>query len=86
MLAAIGRSFAEPEQTVIRCEKIEPQVEKILRERRAEFAPYALILAITDDSAPPLSRIAPFFGSLERKGRIAIYRCKNFTCDLPQTL
>jgi uncharacterized protein YyaL (SSP411 family) len=86
MVAAMGRSLTEPEQTVVRCAELGTEVEEILREHRAGFAPYALVLAITDASAANLSRIAPFFASLERKGRITLYRCKNFTCDLPQVL
>lgn len=86
MLAAMGRSFAAPEQTVIRCAEIGSEATRILREHRAPFAPDALVLAITDDSAPELARIAPFLGALERKGRIAVYRCKNFACELPEIL
>ncbi|MGH9582914.1 MAG: thioredoxin domain-containing protein [Bryobacteraceae bacterium] len=86
MLVAIDRSFAEPEQVVVRCAEIGSEVERILRERRARFAPYSLTIAVTDDSAADLSRVAPFLGSLERKGRITIYECGNFTCELPKIL
>jgi uncharacterized protein len=86
MLVAVGRSLAETEQIVIRCAGIDPDVERLLAEQRRRFAPNALVLAVTDETAAALAGIAPFPASLERKGRITIYRCRNFTCELPQVL
>jgi uncharacterized protein YyaL (SSP411 family) len=86
MLVALGRSLSEPEQIIIRCSEIGTEVEQILHERRARFAPNTLVLAITDDSAAQLLPLAPFLGALERKGRITIYECRNFTCELPKIL
>jgi hypothetical protein len=86
MLVALDRWLSEPEQIVIRCAEIGAEVERILRERYSRFSPNSLVLAITDDSAVELLRLAPFLGGLERKGRITIYECKSFTCELPKIL
>lgn len=85
MLVALGRWLAEPEQTVIRCEEVNDQVEELLAGRR-KFAPNSVLLAITDAAAEQLKRIAPFLSGLERKGRITIYECRNFTCELPKVM
>ena len=83
MLAALGRSLAEPEQTVVRCAEVDDAVERMVAEKRQEFAPNAVLLVIDDKSAESLAGIAPFLGGLERKGRITVYECRNFTCELP---
>ena len=86
MLVALGRWLAEPEQVVIRCEQIDPEIDRILAEYRKKFAPYATVLAITDPSAQDLQNTAPFLAGLERKGRATIYECRNFVCELPKVV
>ncbi|HSU62227.1 MAG TPA: hypothetical protein VLI55_23160, partial [Bryobacteraceae bacterium] len=86
MLVAVGRWLAEPEQVVIRCEEIDRETEHVLAEHRKRFAPYAVVIAITDASAQDLQRTAPFLAGLERQGRATIYECRNFVCELPRVL
>ncbi|MBV9611223.1 MAG: thioredoxin domain-containing protein [Acidobacteriaceae bacterium] len=83
MLVALGRWLAAPEQIVIRCAEIDPQVEQILNEHRRNFLPNATVLALTDEAAERLKPAAPFLAGLERKGRITVYECRNFACELP---
>ena len=84
MLVAIGRWLSEPEQIVIRCSEITPEVETLLMERRRNFLPNSVLIVITDQLAEKLAETAPFLSQLERKGRITLYECRNFTCELPQ--
>ncbi|MBV9761536.1 MAG: thioredoxin domain-containing protein [Acidobacteriaceae bacterium] len=86
MLVALGRSLAEPEQLVIRCPSIGPEVAEILNKHRAKFSPYSVFLGISDAAAASLAPVAPFLAGLERRGRLTLYRCKNFSCDLPQVI
>ncbi len=50
------------------------------------FAPNRTVLAITDSAAGRLGTVAPFLGGLERKGRITVYECRNFVCELPKVI
>ncbi|MFL6354202.1 MAG: thioredoxin domain-containing protein [Bryobacteraceae bacterium] len=86
MLVALGRSLSEPEQVVIRCAAITPEVESLLADRRQKFSPNSVVLVITDDSAEELAQTAPFLSQLERKGRMTLYECRNFACELPQVI
>ncbi len=86
MLVALGRSLAKPEQVVLRCAELNSEVEEILRDRRRTFSPYAIVLAISDAAAERLAAIAPFLAGLERKGRMTLYECRNFACELPKVI
>jgi uncharacterized protein YyaL (SSP411 family) len=86
MLVALGRSLAEPEQIVFRCDEIHAEVEALLGEEKRKFAPNSVVLALTDDNSAALEGIAPFLGSLARNGKITIYECRNFTCELPRVV
>jgi hypothetical protein len=41
---------------------------------------------LNDAAARGLASFSPFLANLERKGRITVYECRNFTCDLPQII
>jgi uncharacterized protein len=86
MLVALGRWLSEPEQVVIRCAEVTPEVERLLAEQRKNFSPNSVVLVITDDSADRLTGTAPFLAQLERKGRITLYVCRNFACELPKVI
>jgi uncharacterized protein len=86
MLVALGRWLSEPEQVVIRCAAITPEVERLLAEQRKNFSPNSVVLVITDDSADKLTGTAPFLAQLERRGRITLYECRNFACELPKVI
>jgi uncharacterized protein len=86
MLVALGRWLTEPEQVIVRCAESNAEVAGILSEYRRRFAPNAIALAISDASAEKLRPNAPFLGSLERKGTITAYECRNFTCELPKVI
>jgi uncharacterized protein len=86
MLVALGRWLSEPEQVVIRCAAVTPEVERLLAEQRKNFSPNSVVLVITDDSADRLTGTAPFLAQLERKGRITLYECRNFACELPKVI
>ncbi len=86
MLVALGRWLAEPEQVVIRCLQINPEVHRMLAECRKKFSPLKMVVAIPDASADALQRTAPFLAGLERRGNATIYECRNFVCELPKTI
>jgi uncharacterized protein YyaL (SSP411 family) len=87
MLVAANRWLAVPEQVVIRCGEIDAEAEaKLQVEWRGEFNPTATVLAISDNAARELSPIAPFLAGLERRGRMTVYRCRKFACDLPEVI
>jgi uncharacterized protein len=86
MLVAMGGWLGEPEQVVIRCSEIDDDVQKIVAEHRQKFAPNSIVLALTDAAARSLATLTPFLAGLERKGRITIYECRNFACELPRMI
>jgi uncharacterized protein YyaL (SSP411 family) len=86
MLVAAGRRLAAPEQTIVRCAEINDAVQEIVAQRRRKFAPQSVALALTDAAAELLSVVAPFLAGLERKGRITVYECRNFVCELPRVI
>jgi uncharacterized protein len=86
MLVALGRRFAEPEQVIVRCAELNPQVAAILAEHRRRFAPNATMFAIDDGASERLRSVAPFLSGLERKGTVTLYECRNFTCELPKVI
>jgi uncharacterized protein YyaL (SSP411 family) len=83
MLVALGRSLAEPQQTIVRSEALNSSTRELLASERKQFSPYALRFALTDQAATALRALSPFLSGLERKGRATIYRCRNFACELP---
>ncbi len=86
MMVALGRWLAEPSQVVIRCAEVDREVQQLLREHHGKFGPNTTILALTDGAAEQLQRTAPFLGGLARNGRITLYECRNFTCELPKVI
>jgi hypothetical protein len=87
MLVAVGRWLSESEQTIIRCAEIDADVQnRIASEWQRQFSPNTAVLAISDAAARDLSSFAPFLAGLERRGRLTIYRCRNFACELPDIL
>lgn len=85
MLVALDRWLSEPAQVIIRCAEDDAEVQTRIRDEwEREFNPSRIVLLITDDAARELSPIAPFLASLERRGRLTIYRCQNFACELPE--
>ncbi|HMF74663.1 MAG TPA: thioredoxin domain-containing protein [Bryobacteraceae bacterium] len=86
MLVALGRWLSEPEQIVIRSGDQDPEAKVLLEERARQFAPYRLLFEMDDSAALDLASVSPFLASLERKGRITVYECRNFACELPQII
>jgi hypothetical protein len=86
MLVVLGRLLTQPEQIVIRCPELNDEAKQLLYEKRASFAPFSTILPLTDAAVVQMQETAPFLSGLERKGRITIYECRNFTCELPQII
>ncbi len=86
MLVALGRWLTEPEQIVIRCASLDEEIQSLLRKKRESFAPFAAVLPVTDAAAAALRETAPFLSSLERKGKLTVYECRNFACELPQVI
>jgi hypothetical protein len=80
------RSLSEPGQIVIRCVEMNEEARRILRENLRGFAPFTSVIPLPDRAAAELSSFAPFLSSLERKGRLTRYECRNFTCQLPEVL
>ncbi len=86
MLVALGRWLHEPEQVVIRCQDLDAEVERLEHSYTSKFSPSAVVLAISDQCAQELADVAPFLAGLERRGRITVYECRNFTCQLPKVI
>jgi hypothetical protein len=86
MLVALGRTLVANEQIVIRCAKMDDEAKRLLYEKRASFAPFSTVLALTDAAVTTLQERAPFLSGLQRKGRLTIYECRNFACELPQVI
>jgi uncharacterized protein YyaL (SSP411 family) len=86
MLATVGRYLAEPEQVVLRSAPADPDSGVRASAYRERFAPYSVVLNLDDDAAQALQGTADFLANLERKGRMTIYECRNFTCELPQII
>jgi len=86
MLVALGRSLHEAEQVILRVKEIDAESEELERGYTQKFSPSAVVLSISDQCAAELHDVAPFLASLERRGRITIYECRNFTCQLPKVI
>jgi uncharacterized protein YyaL (SSP411 family) len=86
MLVALGRWLHDSEQVIIRCKDLDAEAGKLEREYTRKFSPSAVVLAIPDQCAEELREAAPFLAGLERRGRMTIYECRNFTCQLPKVV
>ncbi len=86
MLVAVGRRLSEPAQVVVRCAELDGDAQSRIAAERSAFSPNATVLAITDHAAGELASVAPFLATLERRGRLTIYRCRNFSCELPEVV
>lgn len=65
---------------------MDSQARELFARESHPFSPYTVALALSDAATPELEQTARFLGSLERKGKISIYRCRNFTCELPEII
>ncbi len=86
MAVALGRWLSEPEQLVLRYGERDEQLNNLLAQEREKFTPAATVLALSDKAAAELNDFSPFLSGLERKGRITLYKCRNFTCELPRNI
>jgi hypothetical protein len=82
MLVALGRSLTAPKQIVLRCADVE--CGDLFQHESRSFSANTVVLALSDAAARALIPLSPFLGGLERKGKMSIYRCRNFTCELPE--
>ena len=86
MLVALSRFLAKPEQTVIRSVSGDPEARQLSSDRRRPFAPFTTVLQLTDENALQIQPLAGFLGQLPRPGRITIYHCRDFACELPKVI
>ncbi len=86
MLVALGRWLLDAEQVILRVKEMDAESEKLESEYRHKFSASAVVLTIGDSCAQELTEAAPFLAGLERRGRITIYECRNFTCQLPKVI
>ena len=86
MLVALSRFLAKPEQTVIRSPADDPEARQLASDSRLPFAPFTTVLDLTDENALEIQPLAAFLGQLPRTGRITIYHCRDFTCELPKVI
>jgi uncharacterized protein YyaL (SSP411 family) len=86
MLVALGRWLADPEQVIIRCCEQDAESDQLERQYTRKSTPAAIVLSLSDQCAQELKDVAPFLASLERRGRITVYECRNFTCQLPKII
>jgi hypothetical protein len=85
LTAALGRILQPPAHTVFRCGDADEEVQHMVRQARKKFEPNVAVLVLDDHSARELQSSSAFLAQLERKGRLTIYKCENFTCSLPQS-
>jgi hypothetical protein len=86
MLVALGRYLTVPAQYVIRSEYIGQESIALVAERRREFRPYETVAIVSDQQTESLKAVSPFLAKLERRGRITVYECANFVCQLPRVI
>jgi uncharacterized protein YyaL (SSP411 family) len=86
MLVALGRWLAEPEQVIVRCAEIDAECRALVQQYAFKFVPNGVVLAVSDDTAKNLAALSSFLAGLERKGRMTIYECRNFACELPKVI
>jgi uncharacterized protein YyaL (SSP411 family) len=86
MLAALGRWLHPAEQVILRVQEADAESNKLENGYAGKFSPSAVVLTIADECAAELHEAAPFLAGLERHGRITIYECQNFTCQLPKVI
>jgi hypothetical protein len=86
MLVAVGGWLHDVEHVVIRCAHVDAESREIEKQYTARFHPSSVVLSISDRCADELRDIAPFLAGLERRGRITVYECRNFTCELPRVV
>jgi hypothetical protein len=86
MLVALSRWLHDAEHVILRVKEIDAESDKLEREYMRKFSASAVVLTITDECAAELQEAAPFLAGLERRGRITIYECRNFTCELPKVI
>jgi uncharacterized protein YyaL (SSP411 family) len=90
LLCALARSFAPPEQYVIRVADEGaarlPEVQALLQQQRGQFKPFLSVFSLTDEAAASLAPISPFLSNLKRVKRMTVYHCQNFTCSLPEVV
>lgn len=83
-LSSIMRSFTEPSQIVIRCAQLSAEAQTLAAKAHRGFEPFRAVLLLPDSAQRALEQIAPFLSTLRRDDRFTIYRCSNFTCQLPE--
>jgi len=86
MLVALGRSLYPAEQVILRVKETDAESNKLESGYTRKFSPSAVVLTISDECAAGLHEAAPFLAALERHGRITIYECENFSCQLPKVI
>ncbi len=86
MLVALARYLASPEQTVIRASGEDAEASQLAADLRRQSAPFTPVLLLTDKDALQIQSLAPFLGGLPRTGRITIYECRDFACELPKII
>jgi uncharacterized protein YyaL (SSP411 family) len=90
LLCALARSFAPPEQYIIRVADegaaLSPEVQALLQRQRGQFKPFLSVFALTDEAAGSLAAISPFLSNLKREKRMTVYHCQEFTCSLPSVI
>jgi len=86
MLVALRRWLAEPEQVIIRCHELSAESDQLEREYTSKSSPASIVLSISDRCAQDLQDVSSFLAGLERRGRITVYECRNFTCQLPKII
>jgi uncharacterized protein len=85
LLLAAARLSHPPEHIILRYEKPNPEMNALIQKQRDLFRPFTPVLALTDSQASALEPHAPFLG-LPRQGALTMYRCSNFSCQLPEVL
>jgi len=83
MLVALGRWLSSPSQVVLRCERVDDQVESYWRTYMRKFQPNTPVLIITDGTADKFSRWNSLKAIGPRQGWLTVYRCDNYVCELP---
>ncbi len=86
MLVALGRRLHEADQVILRVKELDAEARELERPYTKKFSATGVVLTVSDECAAELKDVAPFLAGLERRGRVTIYECRNFTCALPKVI
>ena len=84
MLAAYEFSISKPRQIILVGEPGAPDTRRLLAALHARFVPHGIVLLVSAESRPALSRYLPVVADMTAiGGQATAYVCENYACQLP---